>query len=161
MSIVLLKKRLKRKWNQWIDPEFDGDEYAERLAFTENDSDYYERCRRIINGRIYCLIENEDDKRDFFFRRLDVSDSCEYYVGLDNNDEFNMVLKGFVYTPEIGQLIRCDTSVYGYFDEPVLLFCQRVKVGKHLKRDLRQLLDPDLGNVFLPDGTLVGAEVIA
>ena len=110
MSIVLLKKRLKRKWNQWIDPEFDGDEYAERLAFTENDSDYYERCRRIINGRIYCLIENEDDKRDFFFRRLDVSDSCEYYVGLDDNDEFNMVLKGFGYGSKCSAIADSKTN---------------------------------------------------
>lgn len=110
MSIVLLKKRLKRKWNQWIDPEFDGDEYAERFAFTENDSDYYERCRRIIYGRIYCLIENEDDKRDFFFRRLDVSDSCEYYVGLDDNDEFNMVLKGFVYGSKCSAIADSKTN---------------------------------------------------
>lgn len=115
MSIALLKKRLKRKWNQWIDPEFDGDEYAERLAFTENDSDYYERRRRIINGRIYCLIENEDDKRDFFFRRLDVSDWREYYVGLDNNDEFNMVLKGFEYGSKCSAI--ADSKTYSSFLE--------------------------------------------
>lgn len=114
MSIASLKRSVKRKWRQWIDPEFDGDQYAKRDHFTDEDGLlYYERSRRIINGKIYCLIINEDDKSDFYFRRLDIEDGVEYYIGLDDRDEFNMVLDNFLFESNCADIAGSDIDFFG------------------------------------------------
>lgn len=105
MSLVLLKKRLKRKWLHWIDPEFDGDKYAERITITVDDSDYYELDKKIVNGNIYSLLVNEDDENDYFIRKLVIEEGTEYYVGLEDEVEFYKAVYGFVSgTTDIGFL---------------------------------------------------------
>lgn len=100
MSIASLKRCIIRKWRQWVDPEFDRNELENRDYFTDEGVRYYERSKKIINGKTYCLFENEDDKSGWFFRKLVVEDGVEYYVGLDDRDEFNMVLERFLFEPK-------------------------------------------------------------
>lgn len=95
MSNSLFFKRLKRRLKQWIDPEFDGDRYANRDGYTYKGSDYYALSRKIIGENIYYLFVNEDDEENMFFRKLILEDGEEFFVGLDDRAEFDVVWKGF------------------------------------------------------------------
>lgn len=96
MSFKLFKNRLKRKIKQWVDPSFDLNYYEKLNFITEFEADYYEARRLILNGNIYCLFVNPDDNKDCFFRKLIFENGNEYYTVLDDESEFNTVLKNFI-----------------------------------------------------------------
>lgn len=101
MSFKLVKKRLARKIKQWVDPCFDVNNYEDLNFITEDDADYYEARRLILSGNIYCLFVNLDDNQDCFFRKLIFENGKEYYTGLDDDFEFNTVLKNFIQRGEL------------------------------------------------------------
>jgi len=50
---------------------------------------------KIIDNIKYTLFANIDDATDICFRKTIIKDNEEYYVGLDNEEEFNKVIKVF------------------------------------------------------------------
>lgn len=106
MSFKLFKNRLKRKIKQWVDPSFDLNYYEKLNFITECDADYYEARRLILSGNIYCLFVNLDDNQDCFFRKLIFENGKEYYTGLDDESEFNIVLNSFIEHAELAVLSK-------------------------------------------------------
>ena len=95
-------KRIKRKWYQLIDPEFDGDQHDSRTVINHENSNYYEADVKIAVGKVYCLFINEDDESDMMFRKLIFSDGEEYYTGLDDsefNEAWNLIMPEHGYPP--------------------------------------------------------------
>lgn len=48
-----------------------------------------------INGTIYTLFVNVEDKTDICFRKTVIKDGKKYYAGLDDEKEFEKVLLKF------------------------------------------------------------------
>ena len=48
-----------------------------------------------INGTLYTLFANVNDSSDICYRKTVVQDSEEYYVGLDDDKEFELVNMNF------------------------------------------------------------------
>lgn len=77
MSWTLFKKRLKRRWLQWIDPEFDGDLDAAYNRIVVGDDEFFESRRFICNGKVYSHFVNEDDCDEIMIRELVYKDGVE------------------------------------------------------------------------------------
>lgn len=57
--------------------------------------EYYVVRNELINNTIYTLFANVNDNTDVCFRKTIVQDGEEYYVGLDNENEFELVMMYF------------------------------------------------------------------
>ena len=110
MSFKLFKNRLIRIIKQWADPCFDVNYYENLNFITEDDADYFETRRMILNGNIYCLFVNPDDKSDCFFRKLIFENGNEYYTGLDDESEFDMVWNSFIEHAKLAPLSKADKN---------------------------------------------------
>lgn len=100
-------RRILRRFRQWIDPLFDGDVYAEMNIVTLDDGrDYHEEARHVIGENVYCLMYDEDKPDDFCFRKLIFENRTELLVGLDDEEEFNVVLKRFAQDKDARQEIK-------------------------------------------------------
>ena len=94
-QLKLRAKRIKRSVQNWIDPEFDWNKYAERECLTEDGCDYYIADKKIFNDTEYTLFINVDDAEDMVFRKSIMIDGEEYYAGLDDDAEFDVVWEKF------------------------------------------------------------------
>lgn len=57
--------------------------------------EYYVIKEEKINGITYTLFANVNDNTDICFRKTVILDNNEYYVGLDNDTEFDLVMMHF------------------------------------------------------------------
>lgn len=57
--------------------------------------EYYVVKEKKINDTLYTLFANINDNTDICFRKTVVIDNEEYYVGLDNDTEFDLVMMHF------------------------------------------------------------------
>ncbi len=57
--------------------------------------EYYIIKEEVINGTTYTLFANVNDNTDICFRKTITFDNEEYYVGLDNDNEFDLVMMHF------------------------------------------------------------------
>lgn len=48
-----------------------------------------------INDTFYTLFSNINNPKDVCFRKAKNDENGKYYIGLDNEDEFNMVVNNF------------------------------------------------------------------
>ena len=48
-----------------------------------------------VNGITYVYMTNENDAKDFYIRKIIVKNGEKYYKNLDNEKEFNDILKLF------------------------------------------------------------------
>lgn len=61
----------------------------------DNGTEYVIIKEEIINGTVYTLFSNIDDDSDICIRKTVVDNDEEYYVGLDNEKEFDLVMAYF------------------------------------------------------------------
>lgn len=88
-------KRIQRTVQHWLDPEYDAGSAEEKTVITVDKEDY-ELLRKVIaNNNLYFLFANVDDISDFFFRKYKFEHGKEYYVGLDDDEEFHIVYDAF------------------------------------------------------------------
>lgn len=60
----------------------------------DNGIEYVIVKEEIINGTVYTLFSNIDDD-DICIRKTVIEDGEEYYTGLDNDNEFELVMASF------------------------------------------------------------------
>ena len=63
---------------------------------TLNNKEYYVVDKLEINNIIYYLLVQETDNEDFMIRKKIVENNTEYLIGLDDEEEFNLVLNKYL-----------------------------------------------------------------
>ena len=62
----------------------------------DNDIEYFIVKEELINNNLYTLFANVDDNTDICFRKTIIEDDGEkYYIGLDDDKEFDLVAAHF------------------------------------------------------------------
>ena len=62
----------------------------------ENDREYAVIDTLIQNDNRYLYLASEDDEKDIAIRKVVTGEGKEYLTKLDNNEEFDNVMKGFL-----------------------------------------------------------------